>query len=399
MDVGLLGGNAASSLGSAVFCVVRSVLAAAVLLGFAYGGLTGETAHSAHTREILFSIFCALLVTLSYHMSRSSSDPTVILSLIKRQLLMTGDEAAVVAGTVNEGGGTEENQDGKPKDEEEEGAGAASTPMGSQASATSAMEDPLPRKLGETVIDRLKHDLIVCTLIALVTFLLHWSGLFSRLQPDLNYVLWVVASWLGFLCHYAMPQLRKQLPWLCFAHPLLKSHEYDMMEVRQAAKVTWFERLYVWGKMAEKNVVYPMVFLSALTMDVEYFRSGEGPHPLWGALLLCMSGLKCLRAAYSDCSKQYMVLLTTVLLFQFDPSTGNIRGDGRVKPDGSFHAPFILNYFLVSMIFQKAYEFYLKVQFVVTYIAPWQITWGSAFHAFAQPFSVPHSAMLFVQVL
>jgi hypothetical protein len=33
----------------------------------------------------------------------------------------------------------------------------------------------------------------------------------------------------------------------------------------------------------------------------------------------------------------------------------------------------------------------------VTYIAPWQITWGSAFHAFAQPFSVPHSAMLFLQ--
>lgn len=37
------------------------------------------------------------------------------------------------------------------------------------------------------------------------------------------------------------------------------------------------------------------------------------------------------------------------------------------------------------------------MQFVVTYIAPWQITWGSAFHAFAQPFSVPHSAMLFLQ--
>jgi hypothetical protein len=34
----------------------------------------------------------------------------------------------------------------------------------------------------------------------------------------------------------------------------------------------------------------------------------------------------------------------------------------------------------------------------VTYIAPWQITWGSAFHAFAQPFSVPHSAMLFLQM-
>ena len=58
---------------------------------------------------------------------------------------------------------------------------------------------------------------------------------------------------------------------------------------------------------------------------------------------------------------------------------------------------FILYYFLTSIVFHKLYEFYLKVQFVITYIAPWQITWGSAFHAFAQPFSVPHSAMLFLQ--
>merc|ERR1739844_636795 len=59
--------------------------------------------------------------------------------------------------------------------------------------------------------------------------------------------------------------------------------------------------------------------------------------------------------------------------------------------------PFIFYYFLASIVFHKLYEFYLKVQFVITYIAPWQITWGSAFHAFAQPFSVPHSAMLFLQ--
>ena len=35
------------------------------------------------------------------------------------------------------------------------------------------------------------------------------------------------------------------------------------------------------------------------------------------------------------------------------------------------------------------YDLLLKVGFIITYIAPWQITWGSAFHAFAQPFSVP----------
>lgn len=35
-----------------------------------------------------------------------------------------------------------------------------------------------------------------------------------------------------------------------------------------------------------------------------------------------------------------------------------------------------------------------KLRFVLTYIAPWQITWGSAFHAFAQPFAVPRILLL-----
>lgn len=33
---------------------------------------------------------------------------------------------------------------------------------------------------------------------------------------------------------------------------------------------------------------------------------------------------------------------------------------------------------------------------MLTYIAPWQITWGSAFHAFAQPFAVPRIQLLAV---
>ena len=37
----------------------------------------------------------------------------------------------------------------------------------------------------------------------------------------------------------------------------------------------------------------------------------------------------------------------------------------------------------------QVHELMLKLRFILTYIAPWQITWGSAFHAFAQPFSVP----------
>lgn len=39
-------------------------------------------------------------------------------------------------------------------------------------------------------------------------------------------------------------------------------------------------------------------------------------------------------------------------------------------------------------------ELLLKLHFILVYIAPWQIAWGSAFHAFAQPFAVPRILLL-----
>ena len=115
--------------------------------------------------------------------------------------------------------------------------------------------------------------------------------------------------------------------------------------------------------------------------------------------MMTVTALKCFRAAYSDCSRQYFILLLTVLVFRFDPESRNILGmaTGSRSAQHSSSDPFMLHYFVIGIIFHKLFEFYLKVQFVITYIAPWQITWGSAFHAFAQPFSVPHSAMLFLQ--
>ena len=45
---------------------------------------------------------------------------------------------------------------------------------------------------------------------------------------------------------------------------------------------------------------------------------------------------------------------------------------------------FLIDYFLASIFVSKAFDLVLKMRFFITYVAPWQITWGSAFHAFAQ---------------
>lgn len=61
-----------------------------------------------------------------------------------------------------------------------------------------------------------------------------FSPLFFPLapQPALSFVLYILAGVVGFITHYLLPQLRKQLPWFCLAHPVLRSREYSQFEVR-----------------------------------------------------------------------------------------------------------------------------------------------------------------------
>lgn len=87
VDMHIFGGNATSSLSAAVYCVVRSIAAIGVLYGFAYSGLVEGKKSQHQKHNILFSIFCGLLVPIAYHLSRSASDYSLIWNLIKKHLL------------------------------------------------------------------------------------------------------------------------------------------------------------------------------------------------------------------------------------------------------------------------------------------------------------------------
>ncbi|KAH8294470.1 hypothetical protein KR018_010161 [Drosophila ironensis] len=243
------------------------------------------------------------------------------------------------------------------------------------------LPDPLPRKLQATVTTRLKNDLVVMSLLAVSVLGLHSSTVFTALQPDLNVVLYCFIGVLGLLLHYAVPQMRKHMPWLCFSRPLLRQHEYGQFEVLSAPQIMWFEKLYIYFSVLERNVLFPLLAISSLTADSQLIVGKFGLP--WGTLIVAVCALKFMRNAYSDPTNQYLIIIFTVLLFRIDFSIAT--------------ETFIIDYFFVSLAFRKCCDFLLKLQFIVTYIAPWQITWGSAFHAFAQPFSVPHSAMLFMQ--
>ncbi|KAB0407477.1 hypothetical protein E2I00_007649, partial [Balaenoptera physalus] len=267
---------------------------------------------------VLFSVFCGLLVALSYHLSRQSSDPTVLWSLIRSRLFPELEERSL-------------------------------------ETARAEPPDPLPDKMRQSV-------------------------------SVLGFVLYALAGAVGFFTHYLLPQLRKQLPWFCLSQPVLKPLEYSQYEVRGAAQVMWFEKLYAGLQCVEKYLIYPAVVLNALTVDAHTVVSHPDKFCLYcRALLMTVAGLKLLRSAFCCPPQQYLTLAFTVLLFHFDYPR--------------LSQGFLLDYFLMSLLCSKLWDLLYKLRFVLTYIAPWQITWGSAFHAFAQPFAVPHSAMLFVQAL
>uniref|UniRef100_A0A8C8R6V8 Pecanex-like protein n=1 Tax=Pelusios castaneus TaxID=367368 RepID=A0A8C8R6V8_9SAUR len=344
LDIHVFGGNATTSLLAALYSFICSIVAVALLYGLCYGAL--KDSWDGQHIPVLFSIFCGLLVAISYHLSRQSSDPSVLFSLVQSKFFPNSD-------------------DKNPED-----------PL-------SEVKDPLPEKLKNSVNERLQSDLIVCIVIGVLYFAIHVSTVFTVLQPVLSYILYALVGSVGFLTHYVLPQLRKQLPWHCFSHSLLKTKEYYQFEVRTAAHVMWFEKLHVWLLFVEKNIIYPLIVLNELSSSAKNIASPKKLDTEIGALMITIAGLKLLRSSFSNPSCQYVTVIFTVLFFTFDYK--------------SFSETMLLDLFFMSILFSKLWELFYKLRFVYTYIAPWQITWGSAFHAFAQPFAVPHSAMLFVQ--
>ncbi|XP_059951901.1 pecanex-like protein 1 isoform X4 [Mesoplodon densirostris] len=344
LDIHIFGGNATTSLLAALYSFICSIVAVALLYGLCYGAL--KDSWDGQHIPVLFSIFCGLLVAVSYHLSRQSSDPSVLFSLVQSRIF--------------------------PKTEEK-----------NPEDPLSEVKDPLPEKLRNSVSERLQSDLVVCIVIGVLYFAIHVSTVFTVLQPALKYVLYALVGFVGFVTHYVLPQVRKQLPWHCFSHPLLKTVEYNQYEVRNAATVMWFEKLHVWLLFVEKNIIYPLIVLNELSSSAETIASPKKLDTELGALMITIAGLKLLRSSFSSPTYQYVTVIFTVLFFKIDYE--------------AFSETMLLDLFFMSILFNKLWELLYKLQFVYTYIAPWQITWGSAFHAFAQPFAVPHSAMLFVQ--
>ncbi|NWX86251.1 PCX2 protein, partial [Nothoprocta pentlandii] len=354
IDMLLFGGSAAAGLMSALYSISRSFVVLVVLYAFCFSAV--KEPWDAQHIPALFSAFCGLLVALSYHLSRQSSDPSVLMSLIQCKFV----------------------------------------PHFLRQHFQDSSADPLPEKMRESVKEILKSDLIVCTVAAVLSFAVSASTVFLSLRPFLSIVLFALAWTVGFVTHYVLPQLRKHHPWLWISHPILKSREYRQREVRDAAHLMWFERLYVWLQCFEKYILYPAIILNALTIDAFSISKYKKLGAHCDIILITVAGMKLLRSSFCNPINQFVTLSFTVIFFQFDYK--------------DISENFLMDFFMMSIL----WDLLQKLQFIMTYIAPWQIAWGSSFHVFAQLFAIPHilykfiflysqiplhSAMLFFQTL
>ncbi|XP_042651673.1 pecanex-like protein 2 isoform X2 [Tyto alba] len=343
IDMLLFGGSAAAGFVSALYSISRSSVVLIVLYAFCFSAV--KEPWDAQHIPALFSAFCGLLVALSYHLSRQSSDPSVLMSLTQCKYV----------------------------------------PHCLRQQLEDSSADPLPEKMRESVKEILKSDLIVCTVAAVLSFAVSASTVFLSLRPFLSIVLFALAWTVGFVTHYVLPQLRKHHPWLWISHPILKSKEHQQREVRDAAHLMWFERLYVWLQCFEKYILYPAIILNALTIDAFSISKYKKLGTHCDIILITVAGMKLLRSSFCNPINQFVTLSFTVIFFRFDYR--------------DISENFLLDFFVMSIVFHKLWDLLQKLQFIMTYIAPWQIAWGSSFHVFAQLFAIPHSAMLFFQTL
>ncbi|KAG8507752.1 Pecanex-like protein 1 [Galemys pyrenaicus] len=187
--------------------------------------------------------------------------------------------------------------------------------------------------------ERLQSDLVVCIVMGVLYFAIHVSTVFTVLQPALKYVLYALVGSVGFVTHYVLPQVRKQLPWHCFSHPLLKTVEYNQYEVRNAATMMWFEKLHVWLLFVEKNIIYPLIVLNELSSSAETIASPKKLDTELGALMITIAGLKLLRSSFSSPTYQYVTVIFTVLFFKIDYE--------------AFSETMLLDLFFMSILFNK----------------------------------------------
>uniref|UniRef100_A0A158Q7T0 Pecanex-like protein n=1 Tax=Elaeophora elaphi TaxID=1147741 RepID=A0A158Q7T0_9BILA len=349
VEMNVFGGTASFSLLSGFIQISKSLVAFGLLC---FISRAAKHTDPNGTQNAFFSAFTAAAVAVSYLLSRSTSNPG-LMALSFRYMISS---SKCVQLDVNQ------EAESETKDGE----------------VTPCLKDPLPDELRTVIMSRIRSDVIISLLILLLFFALHCTSVFTVAQPFLQTVTCIVCIIFGFINHYLYMELRKNTPWRIFARPILRAHEFAQFESSVAAKLMYFEIIHFYMLAIERNMLYPLMVISTITSNKWTL------HPYFIALF----ALRILRSAFSQPQLMFLPLAFSFLL---------TKADLAKYPHIDRYFPLL--FYFAALVWPKLLEFSLKINFILAYVAPWQISWGSAFHAFAQPFSVPHTAFSCIQTI
>ncbi|KAJ7416599.1 pecanex 2 [Willisornis vidua] len=127
---------------------------------------------------------------------------------------------------------------------------------------------------------------------------------------------------------------------------------------QDAAHLMWFERLYVWLQCFEKYILYPAIILNALTIDAFSISKYKKLGTHCDIILITVAGMKLLRSSFCNPINQFVTLSFTVIFFRFDYR--------------DISENFLLDFFMMSIVFHKASFIAPCLTTVYTHIAQHQ---------------------------
>lgn len=352
IDIHVFGATASTNLINSLLSLIQSLVTIGFLASFLL--IIRPNQDNFH-RLPEFSLYCSLLITFSFILSRKSNDFELYVKFTRHIYKLLQNFYKNLTENIS----NEQEEPSQPK----------------------LSNDPLTDQLFNSFKIRFESDFIQAIFLFAVIFSLHSSTLFIVLNQShntLNLMFVSMAICLSWLNNYLLLTLRLEKPWFLFSKPLIVNKKWYVNENGKEceSKIFWYEKFYTVVNFIIKNIINPLYILGVLSVDFEKLIVKFGP------IVVTLFAVKLLRTSYCQPYRQYKVYLVALLLQL-----------------SSINESQLTNLFFISILIPKLDDFLKKIDFFYKYTAPWQLSWGSAFHAFAQPLSLPHSVLLLIQSL
>jgi hypothetical protein len=263
IDVYLLGGTSMHGLFNSVLAIGRSLIAIGMLSTILQMNRTSN-ASGLFVQTTVFSVYCALLVFVSYMLSRQSSELTNFCLMVK-SVLMTLIRRTNGPQSSTRSKSTDSHQQQKPSQSDPWNC----LPNKSQDHLANMDYNQMAFERNLKLIwKRFESDVLCGFFICLFTFALHISTAFTQLQPSFEKILFYMAISVGVLNHYVLPKMRENTPWNFLSKPVFKTKQWSQFEVTSLATLEWYECMGVVLVQAEK-VLNILLIVSMITTNAQ----------------------------------------------------------------------------------------------------------------------------------